>query len=89
MARVLRRQRSRKTALCYWKRLWGRDCKEETVITHLTLGHGKLNYTLHKTGKHPTLVLTHCNQLQSVEPVAMESSGGTGIISKEAKSCCC
>lgn len=43
------------------------DRKEETIITRLTLGHRDLNYTLHKTSKHPTGVPAHCNQLQSVQ----------------------
>lgn len=37
----------------------------------------KLNDTLHKTGsRHPTQMRTHCHQLQSLEPVLLESSGG-------------
>lgn len=67
--------------------LWGRGWKEEIIITHLTLGHRKLNYTLHKTGRQPTRVRTQCDQLQSLQLVLLESSEGnySSIISGGSK----
>ncbi len=43
--------------------------REENVITCLRIGHTGLNYTLYKTGKHPTGKSTRCSQAETDEHV--------------------
>ncbi|KAJ8333541.1 hypothetical protein SKAU_G00415490 [Synaphobranchus kaupii] len=50
----------------------GRSPREEKVIARLRIGHTGLNQTLHRIGKHPTRLCTHCNKPETVKHVLVD-----------------
>ncbi len=51
------------------RRKTGRCTKEENIISRLSLGHARLNKTLHLIGKHPSGLCESCQEEESVEHV--------------------
>ena len=54
--------------------IWGRNQREEIILTRLRIGHAGLNHTLSKMGKHPTGLCSQCTQPETVQHVLLECS---------------
>lgn len=47
-------------------KVWGRNRREEIIITRLRIGHTGLNQSLKVIGKHPTGECEYCGQIETV-----------------------